>query len=222
MPSSPTPPTPSPDASNGLGAGSGSTRDDPSTTVGGQPIGGADGFEVWRQVIPPEAIERSLRVLNLEIVRRGLTPEEIVRCGGSTFFPHLRWEPDILALRAPIEERVPPDGDEQWADAQLLLRFPDEAEEWPLTSHVDDLPPWAGDRSYRAIFGVPLSPSAATNGCLVVWPGSHLGRAGSPIHVELEPGDIVVMHPALQHSGTLNKGGAVRYAVYFRLLSAPS
>lgn len=27
----------------------------------------------------------------------------------------------------------------EWADAQLLLRLPDEAEEWPLTPHVDDV-----------------------------------------------------------------------------------
>ena len=178
------------------------------------------GFIVCRDLIPLESIERSLRVLNLEIVRSGLTPEEIVRCGGSTFFPHLRWEPDILALRAPIEALLAPEPGERWADAQLLLRFPDEADEWPLRPHVDDLPPWAGDRQYRAIAGVPLTPSAATNGCLVVWPGSHLGEGGPPTHVELEPGDVVVMHPDLQHSGTLNKGGSVRYAVYFRLLAA--
>ena len=183
-------------------------------------LGGQQGYVVWRQLIPLEAIERSLRLLNLEIVRRGLTPEEIYHCGHSTFFPHLRWEPDILALRALVEELLQPAPDEQWADAQLLLRFPDEAEEWPLAPHVDDLPPWAGDRAYKAIAGVPLSPSAANNGCLVVWPGSHLGRDGSPTRVELEPGDVVVMHPALQHSGTLNTGGSVRYAVYFRLLTA--
>lgn len=222
MATSSTPHIPPPEASNGLGASRTAGTSDPATAARGEPVGGDQGFEVWRNVIPPAAIERSLRVLNLEIVRRGLTPEEIVRCGGSTFFPHLRWEPDILALRAPIEARLPPDPDEEWADAQLLLRFPDEAEDWPLAPHVDDLPPWAGGRSYRAIFGVPLSPSAAANGCLVVWPGSHLGQGAPPLHVELDPGDVVVMHPELQHSGTLNSGGTVRYAVYFRLLTIAS
>ena len=190
------------------------------TTARSTDLGGQQGYVVWRQLIPLEEIERSLRLLNLEIVRRGLTPEEILHCGHSTFFPHLRWEPEIMALRAPVEELLQPAPDEQWADAQLLLRFPDEAVDWPLTSHVDDLPPWAGDREYKAIAGVPLSPSAANNGCLVVWPGSHLGRDASPTRVELEPGDVVVMHPALQHSGTLNTGGSVRYTVYFRLLTA--
>lgn len=220
MASSPTSSTPPPDATTTVGAGA--TRSDAAGEAAiNDRLGGDQGYAVWREVIPLDVIERSLRVLNLEIVRQGLSPEEIARCSGSTFFPHLRWEPDILALRSPIEALLPPGPDEQWADAQLLLRFPDEAQDWPLKPHVDDLPPWAGDRSYRAIFGVPLSASAASNGCLVVWPGSHLGPGATPIHVELEPGDVVVMHPELQHSGTLNRGGTVRYAVYFRLLSAP-
>ena len=75
--------------------------------------------------------------------------------------------------------------------------------------------------SYRAIFDVPLSSSGPANGCLVVWPGSHLGPGGPPTHVELDPGDVVVLQPGLHHSGTLNAGGTVRYAVYFRLLTAP-
>lgn len=217
MTSSSTPHRPSPALSDHRPGGTAPSDGPPAhgTDLGGQP-----GYVVWRQLIPLEAIERTLRLLNLEIVRRGLTPEEIYHCGHSTFFPHLRWEPEILALRAPVEELLQPAPAEQWADAQLLLRFPDEAEEWPLTPHVDDLPPWAGDRSYKAIAGVPLSPSAVNNGCLVVWPGSHLGLVGSPTRVELDPGDVVVMHPALQHSGTLNTGGSVRYTVYFRLLTA--
>lgn len=108
---------------------------------------------------------------------------------------------------------------EEWADPQLLIRFPDEAHDWPLTPHVDDPPPWAPDRSYRAICGVALSRSLAADGCLAVWPGSHLGRSEGPILIELNTGDAVLMHPALQHSSTLNRGGRVRYAVYFRLLT---
>lgn len=178
------------------------------------------GFIIWRCLIPPQLIERALRVLNLEIVRSGLTPDDIVQCARSTFFPHLRWEPDILALRAPVEDVLLPRADEQWADAQLLLRFPDEAEEWPLTPHVDEPPPWAGDRPYRAVVGITLSSSMSADGCLTVWPGSQLGQAGGPLPLELGPGDVVVMHPALQHTGTLNTGGNIRYVIYFRLLAA--
>ena len=208
----------------------------PSSPAGGPPdrdagptaaavdaaLAGGDGFLVWRQLLSQSLIDRALRVLNLGIVRHGLTPDEILRCAQSTFFPHLRWEHDVLALRGPIDRLLLPRPDEEWADSQLLLRFPDEAQAWPLTPHVDDLPPWAGDRSYRAIVGIPLSSSTSTNGCLVVWPGSHRREDRPPVAVELEPGDVVVMDPALRHTGTLNTGGSVRYAVYFRLLTAPS
>lgn len=38
--------------------------------------------------------------------------------------------------------------------AQLLLKFSDEAESWPLEPHVDEVPPWAMTRRYRGIIGV--------------------------------------------------------------------
>lgn len=176
------------------------------------------GFTVVRRLVPHDVVDEALRLLNLEIVRRGLTPEEISRCSHSTFFPHLRWEREVMDLRTCVERLVAPRPGEEWADAQLLLRFPDEAQEWPLTPHVDGPPPWGSDRGYRAIVGVALSPSRAVDGCVAVWPGSHVGVAGEPVRVELDPGDVVVMHPDLGHSSTLNRGGKVRYAAYFRLL----
>lgn len=178
------------------------------------------GYVVLHRLVAPGVVDSVLRLLNLEIVRRGLSASEIGECSQSTFFPHLRWEPEILSLRAKIEQVVSPRTGEQWADAQLLLRFPDEAPEWPLVSHVDALPPWATDRSYRAIVGAALSSSKQADGCLAVWPRSHLGADSRPTPVELSAGDVVIMHPALRHSGTLNMGGTVRYAIYFRLLHA--
>lgn len=178
------------------------------------------GYVVLHRLLAPEVVDSVLRLLNLEIVRRGLSTSEIGQCSQSTFFPHLRWEPEILGLRSEIEKIVPPREGEQWADAQLLLRFPDEATEWPLTSHVDALPHWAPDRSYRAIVGAALSSSKQADGCLVVWPRSHVGAESDPTPVELSAGDVVIMHPALRHSGSLNTGGTVRYAIYFRLLHA--
>jgi hypothetical protein len=126
------------------------------------------------------------------------------------------------ALRRLIEELVPARDGEQWGDAQLVLRFPDEAEDWPLTPHVDHLPEWAGTRSYEMIFGVALSRARASDGCLTVWGGSHRGEGGALKLVELAPGDVVVLHPNVGHSSTLNRGGQIRYAVYFRLLGAPA
>lgn len=180
------------------------------------------GFVVLRRLVSDEAVEGALRLLNLEIVRRGLTPDEIGRCSQSTFFPHLRWEPDVLELRVPIEGALAPRQGEDWADPQLLLRFPDDAQDWPLTPHVDGLPPWASGRSYRAIAGVALTSSRDSDGCVAVWPGSHLGEQSTPRLVELDAADVLVMHPALWHSSTLNRGGRVRYAIYFRLLAAAS
>ena len=177
------------------------------------------GFVVLRRLVPAELVEAAVRLLNLEIVRRGLTADEIARSSQSTFFPHLRWNPEVLELRTPVEGALAPRPGEEWADTQLLLRFPDEAQEWPLMPHVDTLPPWAADRSYRAIVGVALSPSKASDGCVAVWPGSHLRKPSLPRPVELDAGDALVMHPRLRHSSTLNTGGRIRYAIYFRLLT---
>lgn len=183
-------------------------------------LGLGPGYLVFPKLVPEARVERALRLLNLEIVRRGMSAEEIAGCVGGTFFPHLRWDPEVLALRSDVERVLEPRPGEEWADTQLLLRFPDEAETWPLTSHVDRVPQWAGDRSYRAVVGVALSRSSQSDGCLAVWPASHVGAVTEPALVELEPGDVVVMHPGLQHSSTLNTGGRIRYATYFRLLHA--
>lgn len=183
---------------------------------------GGPGFVVHRELIGSDAVEGVLRLLNLEISRGGLTPDEISRCSRSTFFPHLRWERQVVSLRTQVEQVVAPAVGEQWADSQLLLRFPDEAEQWPLIPHVDELPPWALDRCYRAIVGVALSPWSRRDGCLAVWPYSHADVDSEPVPVELDPGDVVVMHPGLHHSSTLNTGGRIRYAVYFRLLGPPA
>jgi ectoine hydroxylase-related dioxygenase (phytanoyl-CoA dioxygenase family) len=58
-------------------------------------------------------------------------------------------------------------------------------------------------------------PGRRENGGLVVW------RFGSeaPLPVDVDTGDAVVMHPLLPHSGSLNAGGTIRYAVYFRYLA---
>ncbi len=180
------------------------------------------GYVVLRGAVDPAAVATALRRLNLAIRQHRLTTDDIWTCQLATFFPHLRWEPDVLKLRAAVEGALAPRQGEEWADPQLLLRFPDEAQDWPLTPHVDGLPPWATGRSYRAIAGVALSSSRGSDGCVAVWPGSHAGAEKGPRLVELDAGDVLVMHPALWHSSTLNRGGRVRYAIYFRLLAATS
>lgn len=180
------------------------------------------GYVVLRDLVGDELVEGALRRLNLEILRCGITRQQIDDWKYSTFWPTLRWEPEILALRSPIEDAVPSEPGEEWGDAQLLLRFPDEADDWPVTPHVDDPPDWSGQRAYEMIFGVALSRARDLDGCLTVWPGSHRGEDRERELVELEAGDVVVLHPHVGHSSTLNRGGHIRYAVYFRLIGAPA
>lgn len=181
-----------------------------------------EGFVVVRGAVAHDAIATCLRVLNLAIRDHGLTAEEIAACQQTTFFPHLRWEPEIWGVlpddAAELLQWV--EGDD-WAEPQLLLRFPDHDQPWPLEAHVDEPPPGAPN-GYKGIVGIALSPASATEGAPNVWPRSHRGeRAVEPEPVELETGDVLVMHPELAHSGSLNLGADVRYAVYFRLLRGP-
>lgn len=179
-----------------------------------------DGFRILRGLIPRDLVDDACRRLTLEIVREGVTAEQIQEYSSATWFPHLRWEPEIIAVRDRIEPLLDRHPDEEWGDPQLLLRFPDEAETWPLEPHVDRLPEWAGQRTYRIVAGVALSESRHKDGSLAVWPGSHRGEQREPEFLEFETGDVILMHPQLQHTGTLNRGGTIRYVIYYRLLTA--
>lgn len=179
-----------------------------------------DGYAVWRQAINAGAVEAALRRLNLEIRRRGLSAEEIAEWQIGTFFPHLRWEPDVWrALPDQAAELLGWQEGDDWAEPQLLLRFPDEEQAWPLEPHVDQVPPWALGRVYRGIVGVALTCAGEHDGAVVVWPGSHAGVERAPKPVVLAAGDALVMHPQLGHSSSLNLGPSIRTAIYFRLLT---
>lgn len=183
-----------------------------------------EGFVVLRRAVQPDAVARALRLLNLAIRRQGLTPEQIAAYQLATFFPHLRWEPEVWGALPPVAAELLgwQEGDE-WGEPQLLLRFPDEEQPWPLEPHVDELPPWAAGRSYRGVVGVALTSAGPDDGTICVWPRSHRPDAGSDrpamTPVALEAGDAIVMHPLLGHTGTLNLGPTIRTAIYFRLLT---
>jgi hypothetical protein len=180
-----------------------------------------DGYLVLQQATAPERVIAARRLLYLSIRRHGLTPQEILDCQQSTFFPHLRWQPEIWGVLPPDAAELLgwTEGDE-WAEPQILMRFPDEEQPWPLEPHLDESPPWAQGRPYRGIVGVALTAAGDVDGAVSVWPGSHQGRVSEPLSVPLAAGDALVMHPALQHSGSLNLGASIRSAVYFRLVSA--
>lgn len=178
-----------------------------------------DGYYVLRHAVDPRAVTDARRLLNLHIRREGLTAEQIRYCQATTFFPNLRNTSVIWNLLPPLVCAEP---GEEWAEPQILIRFPDEEKvaDYPVIPHMDTEPPWANGRKYKAIVGVNLTDTGERDGALHVWPGSHAGERSKPIPVPMNAGDAVVFDPKLLHAGSPNLGPDVRMAVYFRLLGA--
>jgi hypothetical protein len=171
------------------------------------------GYDVLRAAVPREAVDRALRHVHLDLVRNGAGADRLGEWLWSAhWFPHLKWDPEIVGLLEHLPEEV---RDGELCDPQILLQPPDDCADVELTSHVDQEPEWANGRPYLRIVGVALSPNRRTNGGLVVWPLD----GGEPEPVELDPGDVVVMDPALPHTSGLNREGPIRYAAYFRFLT---
>jgi hypothetical protein len=170
------------------------------------------GYEVLRGVVPEEARDRVLRHVHRDIVARGLPQEWLSEwLWNAHWFPHLRWDPEVVSLVEHLPERL---RDGELCDPQILLQMPDDGEEAELESHIDREPEWANGRPYRRIVGVALSRNARENGGLVVWPLD----GAAPEAVDLDPGDVLVMDPRLPHSSGYNRTGGIRYCVYFRFL----
>lgn len=169
-----------------------------------------DGYEVRRGVVPVELVDDALRLLHLDLLQRGASAEELGGwLWGAHWFPHLRFEPAVIALA----DALPEDWrDGMRCDPQILLQFPHTGPVPEVTFHVDQEPAWAEGKRYRRIVGVPLSRWSRANGGLLVKCGEDVTA------VEMEPGDAVAMAPDLLHSGGINVTGTVRYGVYFRWL----
>jgi hypothetical protein len=179
-------------------------------TILGMPDGTQGAYEVRRHVIDPALVDDALRILHLDLLNRGASREQLSDwLWGAHWFPHLNYEPQILALAdaLPGEWRTG-----ERCDPQILLQFPHSGPVPEVTFHLDEEPTWAGGKRYRRIVGVPLSRWSQANGGLLV------KRGGGAVPVELEPGDAVAMTPDLPHSGGINTTGTVRYGVYFRWL----
>lgn len=170
------------------------------------------GYAILRDAVPREAVERALRHLHLDLVRNGLPADRLGEwLWAAHWFPDLKWDEPVVALAShlPVELR-----EGTMCDPQILLQPPDDCDDVELVSHVDREPEWAEGRRYLRIAGVALSAAGPEDGGLVVWPFD----AEEPEPLELEPGDVLVMHPQLPHASGLNRGGRIRYAVYFRFL----
>jgi ectoine hydroxylase-related dioxygenase (phytanoyl-CoA dioxygenase family) len=167
-------------------------------------------WEIRRGVVDPGAVQDALRVLHLDLLTHGADAGRLSQwLWAAHWFPHLRDDPAILALaRAlPAEWRTG-----EPCEPQILLQFPHTGPEPEVTFHVDQEPAWAAGRPYRRIVGVALSPWRAENGGLMVVADT------TPVALELDAGDAVMMAPELPHSGGINRTGAIRYGVYFRWL----
>jgi hypothetical protein len=184
-------------------------RQTPVTATGAQ----LHGCEIVRGAVPANIVDGALRHIHLDIVTRGL-PQEWVSAWvwNAQWFPHLRWDAEILALLDPLPASLK---EGELCDPQIVLQMPDAAEEVELESHVDREPDWANGRRYRSVLGVALSRNDERNGGLTVWPLD----GGEPRQIDLDPGDVVVMDPRLPHASGLNRTGRIRYCAYFRFLA---
>ena len=173
-----------------------------------------EGYAILRRAVPPEAVQRALRHLHIDLVRRGLPADELgAWLWSSHWFPHLKWDEPIVSLIDHLPEQL---REGELCDPQIVLQPPDDCEPQELVPHVDREPEWAGGRRYLRIVGVALTAAHAANGGLVVWPFH--SRDGRTVALELEPGDVVVFDPRLPHASGFNLEGGMRTAVYFRFL----
>lgn len=119
-------------------------------------------FHVGRGLLPLQLVDGALRLLHLDLLERGASARELGQwLWGSHWFPHLSHHETILALT----DELPGD----WTtgtpcDPQILLQFPHSGPKPEITLHVDQEPPWADERRYLRIVGVPLSPWRRDNG----------------------------------------------------------
>jgi hypothetical protein len=123
---------------------------------------GTRGYAVLRDTVPAAAREEALRLIHLDVVRNGLPADRVGEWVWSAhWFPHLKWAPPVVALftHLPAELR-----DGELCDPQILLQPPDDSEDQPLVSHVDEEPEWAAGRRYLRIVGIALSRGYAGNG----------------------------------------------------------
>lgn len=163
-------------------------------------------YDIKLRAVPAPLIATLLRLLNSDL-RDG--PRDLSLWDREAdWWPHLKHH-DIVHE---VEQALPAEWKVgQLCDPQLLVSLPlaNPRERIDLSYHLDQPPPWAEGREYRAIVGVALTRWDAIRGSLNI-PGY------GPLW--LNPGDAVMMDGKTRHSPQPNRGTLWRYAVYYRYL----
>ena len=168
-------------------------------------------LQVYCNFSPRAAVDAAKRMIWQEVRKHGLNPEEYSRWEHTGAFHWLRQEPQIWDLLTDTAWL----GAGQWAEPQIVLRLPSlESDTWATEDglHIDEPPPWANDRKYKAIIGVALTDQTVVDGCL------HVKMDGQLVPVRLPAGAAAIMGPMTPHASALNRGPSPRLSVYFRLL----
>src|SRR5437762_103923 len=92
------------------------------------------GYFVLRDVVPQDVVQAALRHIHLDVVQRGLDAATLSTwLWSSQWFPHLRWDPPIVALAQFLPEEL---REGEACDPQIVVQPPDDCDV-PLVSHLD-------------------------------------------------------------------------------------
>lgn len=162
---------------------------------------------IHRSVIPESYTDDVLRRIHLDVAENGIDAAALREWATTTAFPHLRFCDEMIELRDYMQAAIM-DGLVDWAEPQIIYRYPDAAESWPIAYHVDLT---NEGEQFGGIYAVPLTRSWPRDGCLMI-PQDE----GVHVFVRADVGDVINLLPSTPHASGLNRGGRIRAAVYFR------
>jgi len=204
------------------------------------------GYIVLRKAILPELWHEALRAINHRMGQPNHRHEHKRELVKSPNDFKLNWLISVPRVWAAIHSLINSSKAGQLnvgaCDGAVTLSYPEPVDATPQVErgwHIDGMDRGPGIfSSFSLLVGVALSDQS-TPGCgnLLVYPEAHMrsdvqgwlrrwasgdgsGRPSleaDPVPVLLEPGDVVLAHRFLAHSGSKNYSPNIRYQVYFRL-----
>lgn len=206
-----------------------------------------NGYLVLRKAIPLELWHKALRAINNRIGQPNHRHEhkrELVKAPDDFKLNRLLMQAPRVwaAIHSLINSNMAGPLNVEACEGAVTLSYPEAIDATPQMErgwHIDGMDRGPGIfSSFSLLVGVALSDQSMPGcGNLLVYPESHMrndiqdwllrwaagdasGRpdlGGAPVPVLLEPGDVVVAHRFLAHSGSKNYSPNIRYQVYFRL-----